>query len=226
MVTSDNPILIAVAVREELAYLPAALPGVRCLITGMGRRRAASAVDRCLKETPFRLVVSAGFAGATQPGFQVGDLVIASEVVDVVSGLRHRPDQALFVLNGMACVGPLATVERLLESPEAKAKIGAQFGAIAVDLETAAVAEVARLHRVAWAGVRSILDPMEVSVPIGSWGAGVRALLRPSCWRAGMNWMRDIRTAGRSLAGGLEKIGQARLAGGQAQVKESQRDER
>lgn len=68
-----NRILIVAAVREELARFRVQNErSVRCLLTGMGCRRAKEAVERCLNEEKFRMVVSTGFAGGTRPGFSSG----------------------------------------------------------------------------------------------------------------------------------------------------------
>jgi hypothetical protein len=201
-----NRILITAAVREELAGFRPPAVQARCLITGMGRERAVEAVRRCLKREPFRLVVSAGFAGGTRSGLKVGDLVIASEVIDVASGARRQPDQAVLGSNGSAFVGPIVTVDTLLADPAAKAKIGARYGAVAVEMETAAIAELAQRHHIPWGAVRVILDPMEVPVSIRSRWDGVGCLLRPLRWGALSRFVGDIRLAAHSLGRGLDKL--------------------
>ena len=210
--THDGRILVVAAVREELAgFRVQNERSVRCLLTGMGRRRAKEAVERCLNEEKFRMVVSTGFAGGTRPGFQVGDLVMASEVIDASSGVHRQPDRMGFGLNGVASVGPLVTVERLVAAPQEKAQIGARFRAIAVDLETTVVAAAAQTAQVPWVAVRVILDPMEMQVCFGSLRGGFKSLVHPKQWGELTRWVRDIRAAGRSLAGGLQRLVSSQL---------------
>ena len=204
----NRPILVVVAVRQELGPLQekGCLNGqAQCLITGMGPR-VREIVRKKLSSNGFRLVVSAGFAGGTRPGFQVGDLVMASEVVDAPSGLRWKPDPRLFGLNGLASVGRFVTVPRLLRDTNSKAEIGSRFGGIAVDMETASVAEAAVESGVPWVGLRSILDPMESEVSIGSLWQGVRALLSGRRRIDLSNFMTAMRSASQSLAGGLQRL--------------------
>ena len=101
---------------------------------------------------------------------------MASEVVEASSGVHRQPNRMVFGLNGLASVGPLVTVDRLMANPKDKAKVGAQFRSIAVDLETSAVAGAAQNAHVPWVAVRAILDPMEMQVRFGSLRDG-----RP-CW--------------------------------------------
>ena len=183
-------ILITAAVAQELAGFRGRADG-RCkvLLTGMGRR-AGKAVRERLKAERFGLVVSTGFAGGGRPGFRVGDLVMASEVIHAASGRRHRPAADFPAPEGLASVGPFVTVDRILPTPEAKGQAAARFGAIAVEMESAWVAEAAERSGVPWVALRVILDPMEEEIR----------------W---MKWIRigsAIRTASRSLSDGLSRL--------------------
>ncbi len=156
-------ILIVAAVRQELEpFLKDGNGETAVLFTGIGGRRAYSRVSRWLSEHPCRLVVSAGFAGATQPGFRVGDLVLAEEVVEVSSNRKVHPS-VLPESTGLRPVhrGRFVTVSKAALTPLAKAELGARFGAIGVDMETAWVAQAAVEKGADWVGIRAILDPME-----------------------------------------------------------------
>ena len=183
--------LIVAAVPQELRDFRsiAGTRSVECLLTGMGRR-AGAIVQKRLSAGGVGLVVSTGFAGGLRPGLKVGDLVMASEVIQASSGERRRPDPSFFEMGGLACTGPFVTVDRLLPKPRQKAEVGARFGAIAVDMESAAVVHVADETGVAWVAVRAILDPMEVSLR----------------WWELFGFLRTMRTASRALAGGLRSL--------------------
>jgi len=139
---------------------------------------------------------------------------MASEVIDAASGVRRWPERAIFGLNGMASVGPMVTVESLVSDPKAKAQVGAQYGAIAIDLETVAVAETSQLNKVPWVVVRAILDPMEVTLPILSRVQGLQSLVRPARWKDLFGLLNNVRIAGRSLGEALNKLIAAQTSSG------------
>ena len=186
--------LIVAAVPQELrSFRPGngSGAGVQCLVTGMGGRAAGEAVRRRLSAGGVNLVVSTGFAGGVRPGFAVGDLVMASEVIQASSGQRRRrPNASFFGLDGLACTGPFVTVDRVLPEPRLKSEMGARFGAIAVEMESFAVAHAAEEAGVAWVAVRAILDPMETKLQ----------------WWKLFRFLRTMRTASGALAGGLHSL--------------------
>ena len=200
----DLPILVVAAVPQELScFRRHANEEVHCLLTGVGQERAFRAVRNVLNRRRYRLVISAGFAGGTQPGLQVGDLVMASEVVEASSGQRWRPG---IPLDSSITVGTLLTTRHPLVDPQAKAKAGLRYGAVAVDMETAAVARVASEAQVPWVSLRAILDPMEVRLSLVSWVQGLWCLAFPSRWGEFAGFLRAMRLASQSLANGLVTV--------------------
>ena len=192
------------AVPQELAdFRMKEEEGVQCLITGMGPR-GGEVVKRRLRQRDIGLVISAGFAGGIRPGFKIGDLVVASEVIHSASGQRWKPNSFNFGLTDLASLGPFVTVEQVLTNPQLKSEAGLRFGAIAADLETAAVAEAANQAGVAWIAVRAILDPMEKTLQVGSWREFFKLLAVPSRWQELSSFLAAMRTASRSLADGLK----------------------
>ena len=203
IIRKAGSVLIVAAVPQELQDFRLERDSrVECLVTGMGPR-AGEAVRRRLAEGDIQLVVSTGFAGGLRPGFQVGDRVLASEVIHAPSGDRYRPASSFFSLSDTAFVGPFVTVEKALSDPKAKAWAGNRFGAIAVDMESAAVAQAADQAGVAWVAVRAILDPMETPLVIRSRAQALRCLVVPRRWKEFSGFLQTVRTASRSLAGGL-----------------------
>lgn len=199
-------VLVVAAVPQELQdFRPQRNSKVQCLVTGMGPR-AGEAVRRRLAEGDIQLVVSAGFAGGVRPGFQTGDLVLASEVIHAPSGDLRRPAPSFFSLSDTAFVGPFVTVEKALSDPKAKAWAGNRFGAIAVDMESAAVAQAADQAGVPWVAVRAILDPMETPLVIRSRAQALRCLAVPRRWKEFSGFLRTVKTASRSLAAGLHDL--------------------
>lgn len=198
-------ILIAAAVRQELAAFHSSSAEVLQITTGMGAC-ARDSVRRALRRQPVSLVISAGFAGGTQAGFQVGDLIMASEVREESSGRILKPSWLPDGFRDQARFGPLVTVPHLLAEPAAKSERGVRFQAMAVEMETAGIALAAEEAGVRWVALRAILDPMEVSVTAGSIGQALGLAARPWRWMELTQFLRNVRTAGESLARGLELL--------------------
>jgi adenosylhomocysteine nucleosidase len=182
--------------------------------TGVGAQRASAAVRWVLATCAPRLVVAAGFAGALDPSLAVGDVFLASEVVES-EDLRWRV--ALPAELGDLPCGRLLTVPRLVATSKAKRNLARQFRALAVDMESAAVAEVCQEWHVPCACVRAISDaagaglsPEVVSLLAGGRVAPLRVLAallrRPRL--AGEFWRlaRDTRRAARELASVLARL--------------------
>lgn len=200
----NGKILVVAAVRQELAAFRPADGQVSCRLTGMGAK-AGKVVETLLSRGSYRLVVSAGFAGGAQPGSRVGDLVVASEVIDLVSGRVSAAEPVGSRLKELARQGSFITVDRVLSGP-VKSDMGRKFGAIAVDMETAAVADAAERAGVPWVGLRAILDPVEISIPISSWPQAAARLAQPWRWGDVRNLIGSVRLAGESLGVGLKVL--------------------
>ncbi len=215
-------ILVVAAVREELADFRIRNGRVDLLLTGMGRRRALEAVRRSLARKVYRKLISAGFSGATQPGFRIGDLVLATEVIDESSGNRWIPAPGPAPANGSFAAGPsiprpgsgqaplrtgrFVTASRLRPLPDQKAHLGRLYEAVAVDLESSAVAQAAGEAGVPWMALRAILDPMEQILTVGSWLEAARHLLNPPRWKDLQRFREEIRQAGQALSQGLQEM--------------------
>lgn len=141
---------------------------VLVLQTGIGARAMLPALEWLLDrpvlgKVPYRpkVVISAGFAGALGDTFHVGDVILATDVVDS-EGKRWpttwpgelptgawRPTLHRARLLGSA---------KLVGSPEEKRLLGQQFEAAAVDMESAVVARLCQQHDVPFACLRVISD--------------------------------------------------------------------
>lgn len=188
MTTSDpRPLLIVAALRQELApFHNRCRNGNRSLITGMGAARAHRVVEEWLKRHSCRGIVSTGFAGGIQPGLEAGDLVVAEDVVEADSGEHFHP--TLQVSSQIPVrTGRLVSSRAVAWTRSAKVSLGVRFQALAVDMETAAVARIAESQGVPWMAVRAVLDPMEEHL-------------------LSLRIFRGIRTAGRHLASYLETL--------------------
>lgn len=94
-------------------------------------------------------VLSTGLCGAIDPRLSVGDIVVASRV----NGL----EAALPVCRRPHRVGELISVDRVASSAEEKRRLAAS-GAVAVEMEAAAVLAFARERRIPFYCVRVVSD--------------------------------------------------------------------
>jgi adenosylhomocysteine nucleosidase len=98
--------------------------------------------------------------GALAPELAVGAIVVPEAVLG--SDGRRRPTAAV---GGLRRHGTLLTTDRVLETAAAKSRCWLQTGALAVDLESAAILDWATSH--GWPGlvVRGVSDPAARGVP-------------------------------------------------------------
>lgn len=135
---------------------------------------AARAAARHAIERGAGLLVSWGSAGALG-GASPGEIVVADAVVDAAAGdrpVRHACDPSLVVqfaaaLSGMGVVhrGLVCSVPAPVREPIDKAEMRRRTGAVAVDMESAAVAAVAARAGLRFAVVRVIVDAADQVVP-------------------------------------------------------------
>jgi len=106
------------------------------------------------------LVVSAGACGALAPELAVGALVVP-QVVLAPDGRRLATTR----LAGLSPHGVLVCVERVVEDAAAKSRLWLETGALAVDMESAAILDWAAAHGAPAAVVRAVSDPAGRGVP-------------------------------------------------------------
>lgn len=98
------------------------------------------------------LVISAGVCGALSPDLVEGDLVVPDAVV---SATRR---QATVTLPELRRSGTLVTVESIVATPEQKARLWVETGALACDMESAPILEWAAARGLRAAVVRGVSD--------------------------------------------------------------------
>ena len=141
---------------------------VHVWVSGIGPARATQTAEAALQAGARALFVC-GLAGGLEPALQPGALVLAETVADAADGSRRVTDaawrrHALARLPG-AQTGTLVSQSTAVCSVADKARLRERFGALAVDMESAAVATVAARHRVPFLVVRSIVDPASLALP-------------------------------------------------------------
>jgi adenosylhomocysteine nucleosidase len=152
---------------SELALLG---EGSLLALSGIGRVAAATAAQ-ALVDAGVSALMSFGMAGGLDPTLQPGSVVIPCELLS--------PDGARYVAcrawreQVSAAISPLYTVTEgnlltsthAIETPADKAAAFRSSGAAAVDMESAAVAQVAAEHNLPFIAVRVIVDSAADRLP-------------------------------------------------------------
>jgi len=143
--------------------------------TGIGMKRARAIARQALAALPeTELVIATGVVGALSGGLRPGDIVIADRVMRARHDSSH-PEQVLTVdadvverceraieRAGLASgFGAILTSTRVLSNAEEKRAAKQNSGAIAVDMESAAIAIEATARGVPFAIVRTVIDSVE-----------------------------------------------------------------
>jgi adenosylhomocysteine nucleosidase len=147
--------------------------GVVVIRTGMGPARAASAARSIAAAGGAELFVSTGCAGALDPSLRPGDLLVpeavcleGGEPIPVDAAARRAAVAAADDAALRAHAGHFFTSSRMLASL-AERRTAARCGAIAVEMESAAVAAVAAEHGIPFVAIRSILDRADDELDLG-----------------------------------------------------------
>ena len=141
---------------------------VRIEYLGVGPAAASENTRRLLAAGNPAMLICAGFAGGLDARVRTGDLVVADNFSS--PALRARA-QALTGEMPHRFFGSLVTRDMPVETADDKAALARETGALAVDMETAAVAGVCRETGVPLLAVRAISDGAvtPLPVPFGHW---------------------------------------------------------
>jgi len=158
--SSGLPLGIVVGLAAE-ARLARRLGG-RVAIGG-GTSEGARRVALGLAESGAAALLSFGLAGGLDPALRPGDLLVPHTVL---AGSRRFPtDPALCRVLGGATPHALLGGERIVAEPAEKQMLWRTTGCAAVDLESAAVAEVATDRNMPFAVLRAVCDPAGRVIP-------------------------------------------------------------
>jgi adenosylhomocysteine nucleosidase len=205
------------------------LAGRRVVIVeaGAGAVSAARGTEALLAGHKPRWVISAGFAGALAPQLRKGDIVMPDRLVDL-SGRQldvdFRIDPAVLAATARLHVGRLLTADRIIGDTAEKRLLGERHTALAVDMETFAVAEVCRREKVRFMAVRVVSDEVDRQLPrevdnlvrqksnVGRLGAATAAIFsRPSSikdlWQLKEDALVASERLGQFLAGVIPQLG-------------------
>jgi len=162
---------------------------------GPGKVQTAVATQYLVDHYQVSLVMSCGSAGALDPQLQAGDVIVADKVVlhdagiHATKGFRylgiydnahpdglhyHRyltADPTLLAAARQAApsikIGCLASGDQVIASESKKRWLAETFKAIAVEMESGAMAQVAFLNNIPWLAIRGISDQADSTLDFG-----------------------------------------------------------
>jgi len=142
---------------------------------GIGRQHATETARRAFDLIPgAELVIGTGVVGALSSGLKPGDLVLSDrtltihadgrvdEQVTAVGDAQIRAVGRSLAIAGLAySTGAILTSHRVLATGAEKRRAKESTGAIAVDMETAAIAAEAALRGLPFVAIRAVLDGVD-----------------------------------------------------------------
>ena len=217
--------------RAALARVPYASLGWSLVQSGPGPERAAQCATAAVAAGA-QALVSWGLAGALAAELIPGTVIAPRRVImqrgdtfSVASAWHQR--LATLAPEFSLSVGDLLTVPTPLGSPAAKAAAASALGAVAVDMESAAIAAVALRARVPFVALRVVVDAQRDVVPanaetwIDARGntralAALGAIARPGDWQALWRLAQRYRKANSVLVRLAQSVAARRLLDGAA----------
>lgn len=170
---------IVVALPEELSTVsPVKLargevfssqPHIKICLSGAGHNNARLAAQKLLEQGATQLI-SWGCAAALAPHLKSGDLIITSQVIAKGQSIENTHQWAEQIsgllgvkqsLSGHA----LASNYGLISSSIEKQGLYTEIAAVALDMESAAVASIAHEAHCPFVAIRAIADPAAMSLP-------------------------------------------------------------
>lgn len=148
-------------------------PDIR--VVGADAARAGQAA-RDMIEAGVTALMSFGVAGALDPALSPGDLVIATRIIgpgdEIVMTDKSWTTQLTRLVKDQCNVvtGDLAGSDGTVTTPAAKYELFRATGAVAVDMESLAVARAAHESGLPFCAARAIADPAQREIP--SWAPG------------------------------------------------------
>src|SRR5262249_36153778 len=111
-------------------------------------------------------LLSAGFAGALQEECKVGDVIVATDVVDQRGRRWPRDPEAGDAEREDACWwhGRILSTTHMVGDPREKQLLGERFGAVAVDMESAFVAHFCAERGIPFSCARVISDDVRTQL--------------------------------------------------------------
>lgn len=173
---------------------------------GIGETAARRAAEAVILATQPMRILSVGFAGGLDPTMKVADVIEPRTVASARDGSRTHTGSGAGTLVSYAAVA----------DRDQKKRLAISYGAIAVDMEAAAVAMAAQAHGIEFGALKAISDDVDFALPptekfISSDGQfhsgsfGLHVLMRPWLWGRTITLARNSARASRALCHAVER---------------------
>ena len=153
-----------------ITYTRGRLRGRECVVAmcGIGKVNAAMCAQTMILRYHPALVINTGVAGGIGDGVHIGDIVLATDVVQHDMDTTAVGDEKGF-LSGVRLAakqmpdtnfheGTVATGDQFISGAQALHRIRREFGAMACEMEGGSIGQVCYLNQVPFAVVRAISD--------------------------------------------------------------------
>jgi nucleoside phosphorylase len=171
---------------------------------GIGAEAARRATEAVIQAVSPERVLSVGFAGALDKTLHVGQVIEPGMVINAADGARTEVGSG---------AGTLVSTKAVADKDQ-KSRLAKAYGANAVDMEAAAVAQGAEARGVGFGALKAISDAADFSLPaidrfvaVDGTFQSVRfvcyAALRPWLWGSTMALARNSAKASHALCGAL-----------------------
>ncbi len=141
------------------------------MYSGAGAENARKAAELLVSKGATQLM-SWGCAAALSPDLKMGDLVLADSLLNsdgletAVNSTWHQHAKTVLGSTVVAYKGALFNSNKLVSTAEEKQAIYEKTGAIALDMESGAIAEVAQHYALPFLAIRAIADPASMDLPL------------------------------------------------------------
>lgn len=144
-------------------------PEIKICLSGAGHANASQATQQLIEQGATKLI-SWGCAAALDPNLKSGDLLITSMIIangEPIENPSNWADQisCFLTIDTLMTGFALASNYGLVSATAAKHRLFTQTAAVALDMESAAVASIARDAKLPFVAVRAIADPAGMSLP-------------------------------------------------------------
>ena len=205
LLVSGWPIRVAEHRGREFKFFESERAVVIC--AGIGRLAASRGAQALVDEYKLMWLMSCGLCGGLNDTLAVGEVLEIARVIDVTAA-KSYPTAAGTVT--------LLTVDRVLGVKE-KLRLAEKYSAQAVDMEAAAVAEVAAASRLPFMAVKAISDQLDFPMPPmdrfinadGTFAAArfaMYAAVRPVQWHMLLRLALNSATAAENLCQHLRQL--------------------
>ena len=125
------------------------------LCGGIGYEAGKRATEAIIEYAKPSVLIATGLAGGLKPEWTLGRTMVAAEVVDEATGRRFKTTYG---------EGTVVSSREIARAAK-KRELALRFGADLVDMEGAAVAEVAEAHGLPFLVVKAVSDEMDFELP-------------------------------------------------------------